>query len=257
MREGCAALYEQPAVRWLLGGELHPGGAEATRRALAIVEPDPGERLLDVACGAGQSALLAARERDLVVTGVDASGTLVAEARERAEADGVADRAEFVRADAESLPFDDGSFDLALCECSLCLFPDKEGAAAELHRILRPGGRLALADVVAKGERLPEELRGALATVACVGEALSAQRLAQLLEHTGFAIGVMEHRHEDAAAMVARVEDRLRGVRILGGEAFDAAGVGGIDQAIELAGLARQEIDRWNLGYAIFGAWKR
>jgi arsenite methyltransferase len=244
-------------VRWLLGGELHPGGAATTRRALTIVDPKPGERLLDVACGAGQSALMAARERDLVVSGVDASEALLADARERAVAEGLGERAEFVCADAELLPFEDGSFDLALCECSLCLFPDKATAVGELHRVLRPGGRLALADIVAKRERLPEELRGALATVACVGEALSSEELARLLEATGFFIRVMEVRRDDAAATATRVEDRLRGVRVLGGDAFDSVLAGGVDEAIELVRLARREIDRWNLGYAIFGARRR
>jgi arsenite methyltransferase len=193
----------------------------------------------------------------LVVSGVDASGALLADARERAEADDLSERAEFVRADAASLPFEDGSFDLALCECSLCLFPDKATAVRELHRVLRPGGRLALADAVVKRERLPEELRGPLATAACVGEALSAEELARLLEATGFFIRVMEVRRDDAAAMAARVEDRLRGVRVLGGDAFDSVLAGSVDEAIELVRLARREIARWNLGYAIFGASRR
>jgi arsenite methyltransferase len=200
---------------------------------------------------------VAARERDLAATGVDASEALLAEARERAEAEDLGGRAEFVRADAESLPFEDGSFDLALCECSLCLFADKAMAVGELQRVVRPGGRLALADIVAKRERLPEELRGALATVACVGEALSSEELAQLLEATGFFIRVMEVRRDDAAAMAARVEDRLRGVRVLRGDAFDSVLAGGVDEAIELVRLARREIDRWNLGYAIVGARRR
>jgi ubiquinone/menaquinone biosynthesis C-methylase UbiE len=200
---------------------------------------------------------LAARERDVVVTGVDANEALLADARERAAAEDLGERAEFLCADAESLPLADGSFDLVLCECSLCLFPDKAAAVGELHRVLRPGGRLALADVVAKRERLPQELRGALATVACVGEALSAEELARLLEVTGFFISVMEVRRDDAAAMAARVEDRLRGVRVVGGDAFDSVLVGGVDEAIELARLARREIDRSNLGYAILGASRR
>jgi arsenite methyltransferase len=170
---------------------------------------------------------------------------------------GLADRAEFVRGDAESLPFDDASFDIALCECSLCLFPDKARAIEEIRRVLRPGGRLALADVVARQWRLPGELRGALASVACVGEALSAEQLARLLEEHGFWISVMELRRDDAAAMAVGVEDRLRGIRILGAGGFGSILPGGVEEAIELARVARREIDRWNLGYTIFGARRR
>jgi arsenite methyltransferase len=256
LKATCAAVYEHPAVRWLLGGELHPGGAATTRRHLRAVDPKPGERLLDVACGAGDSALLAAGQLGLSVTGLDYADGVLAEAGNAAEERGLADRAKFVRGDAESLAFDDASFDLALCECSLCLFPDKTRAIEEIRRVLRPGGRLALADVVAKRERLPEQLRGALATVACVGEALSTEELAALLEAHGFSIQVMELRRDDVAAMAARVEDRLRGVRILAAGAFESSLPGGVEEAIELVRLARREIDRWNLGYAIFGAWR-
>ena len=62
LKSCCAATYAEPAVRWLLGGELHPGGEAATRRALELVMLGRGDRLLDVACGSGASALLAARE---------------------------------------------------------------------------------------------------------------------------------------------------------------------------------------------------
>jgi arsenite methyltransferase len=243
-------------VRWLLGGELHPGGEATTRRALGLIDPQPGERLVDVACGAGASALVAADEYGLEVNGIDSSEDLLAEARAGAESRGLADRATFVAADAEALPIADESFDLALCECSLCLFEDKPRAVAEVHRVLRPGGRVALADVAAHRERLPAELRGALATIACVGEALSAEELARLLEATGFVVRAMELRRDEAAAMASRVEDRLRGARVLG-VVDDEALPGGVDEAIELVRLARREIDRGNLGYAILGAWKR
>ncbi len=67
----CASTYAEPAVRWLLGGELHPGGEDATRRALELIMLGRGDRLLDVASGSGASALLAAREYGAGVTGVD------------------------------------------------------------------------------------------------------------------------------------------------------------------------------------------
>ena len=192
----------------------------------------------------------------MTVTGLDPSDALLAEARRHAEADGLGDQADFVPGDAQSLPFEDSSFDLALCECSLCLFQDKARAVREIQRVLRPGGRLALADVVAKADRLPSELRGALATLACVGEALAADGLAQVLEAAGFEIRAMEIQREDAARMAMRVEDRLRGARVLG-SAVPSGRPARIDEALELVRLARREIDRGTLGYAILAAVRR
>ncbi|MQA76403.1 MAG: methyltransferase domain-containing protein, partial [Solirubrobacterales bacterium] len=176
----CAAAYEHPLIRWLLGGELHPGGEATTRRSLELLGVGPGERLLDVASGSGASALLAARERGCEVVGVDYGEGAVAGARAAAAAISPPSAVEFVVGDAESLPFG-AEFDAVLCECSLCTFPDKERAVAEIRRVLRVGGRLAICDVVADRARLPARLDGTLATVACVGEALDDAGYRRLL----------------------------------------------------------------------------
>ena len=107
-------------MRWLLGGELHPGGAAATLRALELIDAGPGDGLLDVASGAGTSAILAARELGCRATGVEYSAAAVAEARDAARAASLGDRVAFAEGDAESLPFADQAFDAVLCECSLC-----------------------------------------------------------------------------------------------------------------------------------------
>jgi arsenite methyltransferase len=213
----------------------------------------PGERLLDVACGFGASALLAARERECRVIGIDYGEEAVAGAREAAEAAGLADRVGFVVGDAEGLPFADDEFDAVLSECSLCTFPDQPRALAEIRRVLRPGGRLALADVVADHPRLPRELEGALATVACVGEARSVDGYVDLLGTAGMCVERVEVRSEDAAALAERVHDRLRAARILGLESTPASPVG-IEDAIALVAAARRAIAEGALGYAIFGA---
>lgn len=122
VKDCCAALYAHPAVRWLLGDELHPGGEATTRRALELIGVGPGERLLDIASARGDSALLAARERGCVVTGIDYGEAAVIAAGRAADAAGVGDRVAFRVGDAEALPFAAGSFDAVLCECSLCTF---------------------------------------------------------------------------------------------------------------------------------------
>jgi len=107
-----------------------------------------GERVLDVAAGNGNAALAAAR-RWADVTASDYVPALLARARERAAAERL-DIA-FQEADAEALPFADGSFDLVLSTFGVMFTPDQERAAAELVRVCRPGGRIALANWAPEG----------------------------------------------------------------------------------------------------------
>jgi ubiquinone/menaquinone biosynthesis C-methylase UbiE len=101
-----------------------------------------GDRVLDVACGNGNAALAAAR-RFAVVTGVDYVPALLERARARAAADGLT--LDLREADAEALPFDDGSFDAVLSTFGVMFTPDQARAARELLRVCRCGGRIALA----------------------------------------------------------------------------------------------------------------
>jgi SAM-dependent methyltransferase len=249
----CAALYAHPAVRWLLGDELHPGGAATTRRALELIDVGLGEVLLDIASGNGDSARLAARERGCTVTGIDYGETAVADAGRATEAAGLGDRVVFCVGDAEALPFADHSFDAVLCECSLCVFPDKRSALAEVRRVLRPGGRVAIADVIADHDRLPATLRGPLASAACVGAALGREDMLRLLASMGFRVLAIESCTHETAELAERVYDRLRGARILGGDRIVGSALP-IEEAIAMAAAAREAIVRGALDYAIFAA---
>jgi arsenite methyltransferase len=252
----CAALYENPAVRWLLGGELHPGGEDVTRRALRLIELRPDERLLDVGSGMGTSVLLAAREFGCRGAGVDYGAEAVRGARRVADAAGLGDRVDFVTGDAGALPFAEGEFDAVLCECSLSTFPDKGGAVGEMRRVLRAGGRIAISDVVVDPERIPAELRDPIATIACVGSALRLKGYEQLLEEAGFELLAVESQDADAARLAERVEDRLRGLRLLGSDRFDGSPFG-VEEAIHLTRLARRAIANGSLGYMILAARRR
>ncbi len=101
-----------------------------------------GERVLDVAAGNGNATLAAAR-RFAEVTSTNYVGALLDRGRERAAAERFA--IAFRQADAEALPFADGSFDVALSTCGVMFTPNQEQAAAELSRVVRPGGRIGLA----------------------------------------------------------------------------------------------------------------
>jgi SAM-dependent methyltransferase len=109
---------------------------------------DPGEDVLDVGCGAGMDTLVAAQMVGHAgsVTGIDMTADMVAKARRSVATMGVA-HVTIVEGSAEQLPFDDASFDVVISNGVIDLIPDKDAVFAEITRVLRPGGRIQLADV--------------------------------------------------------------------------------------------------------------
>lgn len=108
----------------------------------------PGCQLLDVACGSGQLALMAARD-GAKVTGVDIAANLVDRARERARAEGLTAR--FEEADAEALPFEDAQFDVVVSLIGAMFAPRPDLVARELLRVCAPGGTIAMANWTPQG----------------------------------------------------------------------------------------------------------
>jgi ubiquinone/menaquinone biosynthesis C-methylase UbiE len=101
-----------------------------------------GERVLDIACGTGNTAL-AARARGAEVTGLDLTPELLATAEKRAAEEGYPDIV-WKNGDAEALPFPDASFDVVVSSCGLMFAPDQQKVADEVARVTRPGGRIAI-----------------------------------------------------------------------------------------------------------------
>jgi arsenite methyltransferase len=146
-------------------GSLSCGGA------LDLAALRPGEHLVDLGCGRGGDVVRAAAlvgDQGLAV-GVDASEAMLAVARERAAA---APRARFVRGDLASIPLPSGRADVVISNCAINHAPDKAAVYREIHRLLRPGGRCVVSDVVAETV-LPEAVRSDPdAWAACYGGAI-------------------------------------------------------------------------------------
>jgi arsenite methyltransferase len=244
----CAAAYASPVARWLLGSSFHPGGAALTGRLIRSLSVGPRETVADVACGLGASSLQLAGETGCRVVGIDLSPDTVDAARRAAEDAGLADSARFLVGDAEALPLEDASVDGVLCECSLCTFPDRQAAAAELARVLKPGGRLALADVTADPERLPAALRTLDAWIACLADGRPLAALVELLAGAGLVVKTVE-RHDDALArLLDRVDARLRLARV----AFAPEGAPAlVGRGLELVAEARRSVELGVLGYGV------
>ncbi len=117
------------------------------------------ETILDIGCGAGVDSVLAAKLAwaSGAVTGIDLVPEMLARARENARLAGV-DNVTFQEASAEQLPFPENSFDVVISNGVFNLVVDKVKALSEVHRVLKPGGRLMLADQVLAGE-LPKETK--------------------------------------------------------------------------------------------------
>jgi SAM-dependent methyltransferase len=247
----CGSAYESEAVRWLLGDELHPGGDALSRRLAHLAGLGPGSHVLDVASGRGRTARLLAAEFGAEVTGVELSARSVAAAQAETEAAGLSGRVRFLQGDAAALPAPSGAFDAVVCECALCLFADKRRALAEMRRVLRPGGVVAISDVTADVDDLPAALRGAAGRVACLADALPSEGYEALLRDARLELVATEWHDGALAALAERVESRLRVARML-----DAgAGYGEpIAEAIALVREARRAIVRGRLGYGLFVA---
>lgn len=121
------------------------GGAREFYERLPVA---PGSRLLDVGCGSGQLALMAAKD-GLEVTGIDIAGNWVERARARAQAEGL--RVRFEEADAEALPFEDASFDIVASLFGAMFAPRPDLVAKELLRVCVPGGTIAMANWTPEG----------------------------------------------------------------------------------------------------------
>ena len=174
----------------------------ATERFAGVGNPldigpvQPGMTVLDHACGAGMDLLLAAGRVGPTgrVIGVDMTPSMVECTRQAAEKAGISARVDVHQGFYEELPVDDETVDIVISNGVLNLAPDKRIVLAEMYRVLKPGGRIYLADVVVQRELTEQTRQNPDLWAACVAGALVESELVELAGETGFTGGAVTKR---------------------------------------------------------------
>jgi SAM-dependent methyltransferase len=221
--EGCCSPADATGV---FGGALYDegAGAEAPRSALnaslgcgvptAVADLHEGETVLDLGSGAGADVLISARRVGPAgkAIGLDMTDEMLELARANA-AEAGAENAEFLKGYLEELPLADASVDVVISNCVINLSGDKPTVLREAARVLRPGGRLAVSDVIADPDMDEATRTDMAAWTGCVAGALTEAEFRGALRDAGFdAIEIREtHRvHAHAAAAIIRARKPMR-----------------------------------------------
>ena len=153
----------------------------------ALIELKAGEIVLDLGSGGGIDVLLSARRVGPTgkAYGLDMTDDMLALARENQRQAGV-ENVEFLKGEIESIPLPDNTVDVVISNCVINLSADKDRVLRETFRVLKPGGRFAVSDVVSRGE-VPEEVRSSMALwVGCIAGALHQDEYVAKLAQAGF-----------------------------------------------------------------------
>jgi SAM-dependent methyltransferase len=197
------------------GGETAALPAEAVAASLgcgnptALADLKPGETVLDLGSGGGIDVLLSARRvgPSGMAYGLDMTDEMLALARENQRKAGLSNVA-FLKGEIEAIPLPDASVDVVISNCVINLSADKDRVLAEAFRVLRPGGRLAVSDVVVRGEVPPAIRRSMELWIGCVAGALEEGEYRAKLAKAGFEAVDVEptriYRTEDAKAFLGR-----------------------------------------------------
>ncbi len=169
----------------------------------ALAQLHEGETVLDLGSGGGIDVLLSARRVGPTgkAYGLDMTDEMLALANENKRKAG-AENVEFLKGHIESIPLPDNSVDVIISNCVINLSADKDRVLREAFRVLKPGGRFAVSDVVTRGEILPEIRQSVLAWVGCIAGALEENDYKSKLQRAGFSDVEIEptriYRVEDA-----------------------------------------------------------
>jgi len=245
-----ATLYESAAVRYLLGDSWRPGGKRLTADMLSAAGAGPNQLVLDVACGAGDSGEILARSFGSLFIGVDLSISILERARDRCADLPYSSRMAWLAGEAQRLPFRDANFDIVMVQCAFSTFPRRPEVLREIARVLKPGGRLTLADVTLEPASLPEELAGLVARAACVADALPLIGYVQSLSEAGFEVEAAKDCPEAAREFLRSIDKKLLMARVA--QAVGKLDFAGLDvkEARRILKKAVQLVDEGQLSYA-------
>jgi arsenite methyltransferase len=153
----------------------------------ALAELKPGEVVLDLGSGGGIDVLLSAKRVAPTgkAYGLDMTDEMLALANENKRKAGI-DNVEFLKGEIEHIPLPDNSVDVVISNCVINLSADKDSVLREAFRVLKPGGRFAVSDVVTRGEMLPDIRKSVLLWVGCVAGALEENEYRSKLASAGF-----------------------------------------------------------------------
>ncbi len=174
----------------------------------ALAQLKPGEVVLDLGSGGGIDVLLSARRVSPggKAYGLDMTDEMLALARDNQRKAGI-ENVEFLKGEIENIPLPDNSVDVIISNCVINLSADKDRVLREAFRVLKPGGRFAVSDVVTRGEIDPEIRQNVLLWVGCVAGALDEKEYLAKLAAAGFERASIEptriYRKEDALSFLA------------------------------------------------------
>jgi SAM-dependent methyltransferase len=168
----------------------------------AVADLRAGERVLDLGSGGGIDVLLSARRvgPSGFAYGVDMTDEMLELARANAASAGAAN-VEFLKGTIEDVPLPDGAVDVVISNCVINLSTDKPAVVAEMFRVLAPGGRIGISDVVAEDHLSPADRAERGSYVGCIAGALSRGEYLEQLAAAGFAAAEVEFTHEVAPGM--------------------------------------------------------
>jgi SAM-dependent methyltransferase len=183
---GCGTCYDQAQAASIPAAAVAAALGCGNPTVLAALKP--GEIVLDLGSGGGIDVLLSARRVGPTgkAYGLDMTDEMLALARENQATSGLTN-VEFLKGEIEQIPLPDNSVDVIISNCVINLSADKDRVMAEAFRVLKPGGRFAVSDVVIAGDNLPDDIRSSMELwTGCVAGALSENAYRSKLIRAGF-----------------------------------------------------------------------
>jgi arsenite methyltransferase len=207
LREEVRLRYAEAATSGCCGDDDEccgdaPAGSLGCGNPVAVAELHEGETVLDLGSGRGLDVIQSAKRVGPTGTayGLDMTDEMLEVARRNADEAGVRN-AVFLKGLIEAVPLPDNSLDVVISNCVVNLSTDKPAVLREVARVLRPGGRVGIADIVAEDHLVPEERAARGSYVGCIAGALSISEYADGLEAAGFTGVSVSPPHEVADGM--------------------------------------------------------